>query len=435
MPVGPDVSERTGPYVGAIRADGGWFGPGDDLERAWDEAEAILLAVEDLDAVMDAIRDAESPVEARRTLKFEFGFTGRQAALLLTLPVMSFTRSERRRLDDARRARIDLLADVTGVLPVVADPAPGTASDTASDTAYAPEFGSTSVAASDPDGTGAPAPAPSAEPVSAPAEQWEADFGATFDGILAGISSAMENTQDAGTAHNTVAAEFPSTTDFPTDVESPAGAASQPQHSASRVRRSMSELDEASTVLDEQLGELCDALASLIGTRPAGVAWSDDPRSSSDPAGMLLDSCGVDDATGIRTLLWHLHRTGLDSVEGLFPFAEPLTAGQGFDAQSAQFEKAMAIGGLGSRPSSSVHWASRLWPIADRRGFGYAVVIGDDQDAGSVWAYGGDEPLHRMWDSVVDLLVEVYRSLTAGDPCDAAVGAVLDGRVAWTNLS
>ena len=40
-----------------------------------------------------------------------------------------------------------------------------------------------------------------------------------------------------------------------------------------------------------------------------------------------------------------------------------------------------------------------------------------------------------MWDSVVDLLVEVYRSLTAGDPCDAAVGAVLDGRVAWTNLS
>ena len=150
---------------------------------------------------------------------------------------------------------------------------------------------------------------------------------------------------------------------------------------------------------------------------------------------MLLDSCGVDDATGIRTLLWHLHRTGLDSVEGLFPFAEPLTAGQGFDAQSAQFEKAMAIGGLGSRPSSSVHWASRLWPIADRRGFGYAVVIGDDQDAGSVWAYGGDEPLHRMWDSVVDLLVEVYRSLTAGDPCDAAVGAVLDGRVAWTNLS
>ncbi|MCT2272907.1 hypothetical protein [Dietzia cinnamea] len=213
-----------------------------------------MLAVEDLDAVMDAIRDAESPVEARRTLKFEFGFTGRQAALLLTLPVMSFTRSERRRLDDARRARIDLLADVTGVLPVVADPAPGTASDTASDTAYAPEFGSTSVAASDPDGTGAPAPAPSSEPVSAPAEQWEADFGATFDGILAGISSAMENTQDACTAHNSVAAEFPSTTDFPTDVESPAGTASQPQHSASRVRRSMSELDEASTVLDEQLG-------------------------------------------------------------------------------------------------------------------------------------------------------------------------------------
>ena len=143
----------------------------------------------------------------------------------------------------------------------------------------------------------------------------------------------------------------------------------------------------------------------------------------------------MDDQTGIRTLLWHLRRTGLDALEGLLPFAEPLSASQGFDAQSAQFESAMSTGGIGSEPGADVRWASRLWPIAERRGFGFAVAFGAGPDAGSVWAYGGDEPLHRLWDSVVDLLVELYQSLTTGSACDAAVPAVLDGRVLWTNLS
>ena len=108
----------------AMGSVGGWFEPGDDVGRAWDEAEAILLACEDLDAVMETIRSAESPVEARRALKLGFGFTGRQAALLLTLPVLSFTRSERDRMHAGRRARVDLLADVTGVIPVVRDVEP-----------------------------------------------------------------------------------------------------------------------------------------------------------------------------------------------------------------------------------------------------------------------------------------------------------------------
>ena len=159
----------------------------------WDEAEAILRASEDLGAVMEVIREAESPVEARRALKSGFGFTGRQAALLLTLPVMSFTRSERRRLDEGRRARADLLADVTGAVPAV----PASASESRS------EPGGHEPGGHEPGGnesgrhreSGA-----SAEP-SAPAgprwdagssTDWDTDFGAAFDGVLAGISSAMQ---------------------------------------------------------------------------------------------------------------------------------------------------------------------------------------------------------------------------------------------------
>lgn len=133
-------------------------------------------------------------------------------------------------------------------------------------------------------------------------------------------------------------------------------------------------------------------------------------------------------------MLWHLRRTGLDSVEGLFPFAEPLTAAQGFEVQAARFEQAMGTGTLGSEPGGDATWAGRLWPFAERSGFGYAVCYRAGRDAGSVWAYGGGQPLHRMWDSVVDLLVELYQAFTVGAPCDSALAAVADGRVVWSNL-
>lgn len=437
--------------MGAISADGGWFGPGDALERAWDEAEAILLASENLDAVMDAIREAESPVEARRTLKLGFGFTGRQAALLLTLPVMSFTRSERQRLHDGRRARMDLLADVTGVLPAVRGVAPetGAAHRPAPQPVSHPEpSGSASYAATTSSAPRWDAGHPDAGPSSnGHISSWSTDFGAAFDGILAGISSAMEEPEIAAPpllAAPPAPAQAPPVFAGQTEPDAtrppvvPARAADvarEPSTPARSLRRSMAAREDAASVLDEQIGELCDAIAATLGAAPSSDAWSDDPRSSAGGSGALLDNCGVDDQAGIRTLLWHLRRTGLDSWEGLFPFSEPLTASQGFDAQSARFESAMAVGGLGSTPGTDVRWASRLWPVAERRGFGYAVSFGGGPDAGSVWAYGGDESLHRLWDSVVDLLVEVYQALTTGSSCDAAVAVVLDGRVAWTNLS
>ncbi|MGN7227903.1 DNA gyrase subunit A [Dietzia maris] len=379
--------------MGAARTVGGWFEPGDDIGRSWDEAEAILRACEDLDGVMAAIRDAESPVEARRALKLGFGFTGRQAALLLTLPVMAFTRSERSRMDEGRRARMDLLADVTGFLPAIPDePSPPP-----------------------------PAPLRTVPPVAE--EDWVAGGGWSeeFDGALARISSAMGESRTA-----------PDSEPHPDPPTSGTGGRS------AGGRRSMAGQDDASAVLDEQIGELADALAELLrvasvvacdGARPA-----DDPRQSESPSGALLDRCGVDDTTGVRTMLWHLRRTGLDSVEGLFPFAEPLTAAQGFEVQAARFEQAMGTGTLGSEPGGDATWAGRLWPFAERSGFGYAVCYRAGRDAGSVWAYGGGQPLHRMWDSVVDLLVELYQAFTVGAPCDSALAAVADGRVVWSNL-
>lgn len=435
------------------------------MGRAWDEAEAILLASEDLDAVMDVIRDAESPVEARRALKFGFGFTGRQAALLLTLPVMSFTRSERKRLDEARRVRMDLLADVTGVLPAVPAAEPAAHGSTAH--ATHPEAASSGQGGVDGGGPGGNSseggyregsPGQGTEvPEQArgpewgdSAADWSRDFGAAFDGVLAGISSAMQESGDfspsPGAAlpapeESSPVVDAQTVSDAPRPPVTPVpsvgvGRVGQVSKEPARpIRRSLSTRQDASAVLDEQIGELCDAIAMVVGVVPPAGAWSDDPRSSADRSGALLDSFGVDDQAGIRTLLWHLRRTGLDSLEGLFPFAEPLTAAQGFDAQSARFESAIAVGGVGSDPDAGVRWASRLWPIAERRGFGFAVAFGAGPDAGSVWAYGGEEPLHRLWDSVVDLLVELYQSLTTGSACDAAVGAVLDGRVVWTNLS
>lgn len=459
--------------MGAISAGGGWFGPGDDLERAWDEAEAILLASEDLDSVMDVIQEAESPVEARRALKLGFGFTGRQAALLLTLPVMSFTRSERQRLADGRRARMELLADVTGVLPAVREAVPG-AEPTPPRTTR-PVAEPTAEPRSEPrsEPTAPAATQPASAPVSdftpsddvsrapqwdsGPSANWSTDFGAAFDGVLAGISSAMEEPEivvppllsaplepeQAPPGQESLGQESPGPAGRAVTVEprppvAPAWAGEEALarlESARPTRRSLTGREEASAVLDEQIGELCDAIARAIGVTPPTGAWSDDPRSSADTSGALLDSCGVDDRTGIRTLLWHLRRTGLDAVEGLFPFAEPLTATQGAEVQAFQFDSAVSGGGLRSVPGSDVRWASYLWPIAERRGFGYAVAFGEVPDAGAVWAYGGDEPLHRLWDSLVDLLVELYQSVTTGSSCDAAVAAVLDGRVVWTNLS
>lgn len=435
--------------MGAIRADGGWFGPGDDLERAWDEAEAIALASENLDAVMEVIREAESPVEARRALKFGFGFTGRQAALLLTLPVMSFTRSERRRLDEGRRARMELLADVTGLLPAISGVDPET------EAALTPPGRAFE---SDPhDGPDAAPPVPhlvsgpEAEPTNPPAttgasagnevaghaSTWSTDFGAAFDDVLAGISSAMEESEIVAppllAAPPAPPAPLASTSTPPAPAPDPT--APSPTPPGRPTRRSMAAREDAASVLDEQIAELCDAIAATLGVAPPADARTDDPRSSATGPGALLDECGVDDRTGIRTLLWHLRRTGLDSVEGLFPFSAPLTAGRAVEVQSVGFESAMAVGALGSAPGPDVRWAPRLWPIAEHRGFGYAVAFGEGPDAGSVWAYGGEEPLHRLWDSVVDLLVEVYQALTAGAACDAAVAVVLDGRVAWSNLS
>lgn len=386
-------STRRGVVVGAARAVGGWFEPGDDIGRSWDEAEAILRACEDLDGVMAAIRDAESPVEARRALKLGFGFTGRQAALLLTLPVMAFTRSERTRMDEGRRARMDLLADVTGFLPAIPDePSPPP-----------------------------PAPLRTVPPVAE--EDWVAGGGWSeeFDGALARISSAMGESRTAVDS-----APHPDPPASGTGGRSVGG------------RRSMAGQDDASAVLDEQIGELTDALAGLLRVVPVaagdGPPPADDPRRSASPSGALLDRCGVEDTTGIRTLLWHVRRTGLDSVEGLFPFAEPLTAAQGFDVQAVRFEQAMGTGTLGSEPGGDATWAGRLWPFAERSGFGYAVSYRAGRDAGSVWAYGGGQPLHRMWDSVVDLLIELYQAFTVGAPCDSALAAVADGRVVWSNL-
>ncbi|MFN3339198.1 MAG: DNA gyrase subunit A [Dietzia sp.] len=374
------------------------FEPGDDAGRAWDEAEAVLLACEDLDAVMETIRRADSPVDARRALKLGFGFSGRQAALLLTLPVLSFTRSERDRMRDSRRARLDLLADVTGAIPATRDDGVESAPDQ---------------------------PARVPVPVSAvPAAQHSdssatrAEWGAEFDGALDRIRSVMDGERGDG----------------PTGP--PAEVAETPAFSEQMARRSRSgRSEETAVVLDEQVGELCDAIAVLLQVGSVPGAWLDDPRVSDSRTGMLLDSCGVDDSVGIRTLLWHLRRTGLDSVEGLLPFAEPLGAAEGFEVQALRFEHAMAIGGLGSEPDAEASWTGRLWPIAERRGYGYAVSYRGGPGAGAVWAYGGDEPLYRVWDSVVDMLVELYQALTTGEPCDAAIAAAANGRVVWTNLS
>lgn len=388
--------EGWGSDVVVEGAVGGWFEPGDDLGRSWDEFEAILLASRDLDAVMETIRDAESPVEARRALKFGFGFTGRQAALLLTLPVMSFTRSERERMRAHSRARMDLLADVTGVLPAVREGGPEVV----------------------PDRVESSFPVREVEPVrEVDAAESPNGWGAEFDGTLDRIRSAMDGAHGATTR------------------ESPVAVTADTGPSTRRARRSGAGQDDAAAVLDEQVGELCEAVAALLRVEGVPGAWLDDPRASDSRTGELLDRCGVDDAVGIRTLLWHLRRTGLDSVEGLLPFAEPLGAAEGFDVQALRFEHAMAIGDLGSEPASGASWSGRLWPIAERSGYGYAVSYRRGRGAGAVWAYGGDEPLHRVWDSVVDLLVEVYQAVATGEPCDGALAAAADGRIVWTNLS
>ncbi|MCT2061338.1 DNA gyrase subunit A [Dietzia cinnamea] len=409
--------------MGAAGAIGGWFEPSDEVGRAWDEAEAILRACDDLDAVMVAIHDAASPVEARRALKRDFGFTGRQAALLLTLPVLSFTRSERERLAGGRRARLELLADVTGVLPAV--PADGDVSEQAP--AAAAEPAHTESAHAEP-AHQSPPPAevdPAAPVLAGPDDGWSAEF----DGAFARISGAMAASWGD-------AAPDPAPADDLAAPRDPAPTAAAPVGPSRPGRRSAAVEQDAWAVLDEQIGELCDALAELLrvpAPAPAVVAV-DDPRSSDSPSGVLLDGSGVDDETGIRTLLWHLRRTGLDSVEGLLPFAEPLTTERGFDVQAARYEDAMGAGVLGFEQGGDATWAGRLWPIAERSGFGYAVSYRGGPDAGSVWAYGGGQPLHRLWDSVVDLLVELYQAFTAGAPCDSALAAVAAGRVVWTNL-
>src|SRR5699024_10604215 len=163
------------------------------------EAEAILLACDDLDAVMETIHGAETPVEARRALKCGFGFTGRQAALLLTLPVLSFTRSERERMHASRRARMDLWAAVTRAIPVVPPTSP---------------------------------PPPAAPPVPA------------------------------------------------APVAACGGRAG---------RRSSDRSEEAGAVLDEQIGELCDAIAELVEVDAPASPLLDDPRDSMSPTGQLLD--------------------------------------------------------------------------------------------------------------------------------------------------
>src|SRR5699024_2780033 len=381
---------------------GGWFGPGDDVGRAWDEAEAILLACDDLDAVMETIHGAETPVEARRALKCGFGFTGRQAALLLTLPVLSFTRSERERMHASRRARMDLLADVTGAIPVLREPT-------------APEPAEPDPAEPEPTVPDPAAPAPATSGWTT----WEDEF----DGTLDRIRSVMDE-------HYGVAPTSP-----PPPATPPVPAAPVAASGGRAGRRSSDRSEEAGAVLDEQIGELCDAIAELVEVDAPASPLLDDPRDSMSPTGQLLDSCGLDDSTGVRTFLWHLRRTGLESVEALLPFAEPLPASRGFDVQSARFEEAMAAGGLGPEPVGGSTWTGRLWPIAERRGFGYAVHYRPGPGAGTVWAYGGGEPLHLLWDSVIDMLGELYRALTVGEPCDAALAAVVEGRVVWTNLS
>ena len=438
MRSGFDFVDRLGAMVNASGAAGGWFEPGDEIGRAWDEAEAILLACDDLDSVMEVIRDAESPVDARRALKLGFGFTGRQAALLLTLPVMTFTRSERRRIDENRRDRLEMLADVTGVLPALraADPEPATDPVTTAEPWPAVD------------------PAPAVDPVFAvdpgPDRGWAPgpDWGTDPDGPFSYTWSAPD-VPDEGSSPALEPLPLDSFPQFgapdhaptaePTPAPAPVPEPVAPSRAASAVgpsvRRSTSRSDESSVVLDEQISELCDAIAGLFRVNPPGNAWSDDPRDPTTSAGSLLDSCGVDDATGLRTLLWHLRRTGLDSVEGLFPFAEPLSPGQAFDTQAVRFEQAMSTGSLGSEPGGDARWAGRMWPIAERHGFGYAVSYRSGPGAGVVWAYGGNEPLHRMWDSVVDLLVELYQALTAGEPCDSALAGVVGDRVVWTNLS
>lgn len=382
--------------MGVRGAVGGLFEPGDEVGRAWDEAEAVLLACDDLDAVMATIRDAASPVEARRALKLGFGFSGRQAALLLTLPVLSFTRSERERLDEGRRTRLALLADVTGRIPVVRDE-PATPPEPEARPA-APVQGLP--------GYLAPPPEPAAD-LGETMAAWEAEM----DGALGVIRSAMDGNRPAA---------------------APAPAAPTP--APARAGRRSARRDPEAAVLDEQIGELCDAIAELVGAEAPAPVWSDDPREATSPTGELLGGCGVDDATGIRTLLWHLRRTGLDRVEGLLPFVDTLSGREGFEVQAARFEAAVAAGRLGSDPEGGAPWVGRLWPIADRGGYGYAVHYRRGPRAGAVWAYGGDEPLHLLWDSVVDMLVELYQALTAGSPCDAAIAAVADGRVVWTNL-
>lgn len=421
------------------------------------------MASEDLDGVMATIHDADSPVEARRALKIGFGFTGRQAALLLTLPVLSFTRSERERVNAGRRARMELLADVTGAIPAIREPVVDSGAGAYEpSTVEANTVGSSTVERSMPELSTVETSTAEASTVSyettavktttASHQTWAgfqaesapdmSGWGDEFDGTVDRMRSMMD--QHYGVAGAPVASVptapvQPTAQTAPVQATAPTASTEPSLVSGEQTRAGRRSADadavESATVLDEQIGELCDAIGELLSTETPATAWLDDPRDSSGATGRLLDSCGVDDATGIRTLLWHLRRTGLDTVDGLLPFAEPLTGSRGFDVQAARFESAMESGGLGAVPGTGATWTGRLWPIAEKLGYGYAVHYRPGPGAGAVWAYGGGEPLHLLWDSVVDMLVELYQALTAGEPCDAALAAVVDGRVVWTNIS
>ena len=175
----------------------------------------------------------------------------------------------------------------------------------------------------------------------------------------------------------------------------------------------------------ERVTELVDQLATVV---PASIPRTPNPKAPGVASSRYPEA--------LEAYFAAMHRNGLDQIWNLLPDFSPLARDGAIAKRKELTALEKQLGGRVPRFPGNVPWASGLFPIAYRDGWGLAVDVAS-KAPGAVWRLWPPEPMIQTHDSLCTMLDQLIAAYRDGKPFGDRRGitdilhANDDGTVKW----
>lgn len=134
----------------------------------------------------------------------------------------------------------------------------------------------------------------------------------------------------------------------------------------------------------------------------------------------------------LETYFAAMHTHQLDQIWNLMPSFSPQTRDEALATRKELTEIEKQLGGRVPRFPGNIPWASGLFPVAYRDGWGLAVDVAS-KNPGTIWQFWPPEAMIQTHESLCELLVDLIAAYRDGTPLDGYAPPLAgDTTAPWT---